>query len=1652
MPGASGVETDPVAVRRGQARIEQVEKKRNVRDELFGCGVVVVVGSHDSHDVGFARQHQARVAPDTVERAGFVGNGDTGRNGCPQRRSFVGLQNAQGQLRVPAVQDLAAVKTFEQHRHFTRRRQVFLVGTLRFRIHHAPLQARVHQTLPVQERVHGLEAEAIEEEIGRGVVGQHDHEHRQIVQRELRAAIGEILQHTAAAGARLLADGNTVLEAQAALLCLVEQSQQNRDLDRAGLRKNVIRLHSEGVAGAQSLGIDAYDAVEPLAQRLQTALGLCREPIARAMLLRRGGNSKRGQNSAKYSREFSSHPAASGVSGTYVASVQSPCHRRVARASDDGTAVGKHGEAELTHLYAEQVVVAADLGSGGGQPGRQRRQVKPAAAFVDLHRIAPAQRHVRLRLALEESELVLHADRACRIPGHGQTLQAASPHLTTQQAAVSLPFDEQAERLRRGQRSGCRCGRIEHAGCVAGRPRVGSGRQQAGQARRVAGEHREHDPGGSKHATVNPGNAQPHGDVVDEEARLEIVGTVEDQSETREQVQCVVRTQVRYLGFDMHVAIGRLQFASRRSRLRQQLVGVVFVKQQLPRQIGEFHEIAVNDAQPADPRADHQLGQHAAKRPAAHQHHGSFPQLLLAGFADVRNQDLTRVPLTGFGIQNGLHRRFHLSAGGQNRYVRLAEACRSRAVRLTVSSRRALLCAAVAVAWAGLATGAIAQQQDFEGRRVSEVRVVTEEGRLLERNPRQLALQPGQPYRTEAEQTALKQLFRTGLYATIRTVVRPAGEALQVEFVVRENDFIGVVRLAGFKEPPSEARALATLGLGLGEPFSAATMEEALERLRQLFAEDGLFRAVLSVQLERDPATHEVNIVVNVQPGPRARVGTIHLVNHSRFSETVLLGRLGLRPGMPATADHLDGATERLRRFLVNKNYLTARVLLRRGSYDAATNRLPVEVIVDAGPAVRILVEGAHVAARELKKLVPIFQEGSVDEDLLLEGQRNLQDFFERQGFFDSRVRYEVRLQEQGHREWIVYEVQRGPRRRLAAVAFEGNHYFSTALLRERLRIQPAGLLSPGRFSPRLLEQDAEAIRLLYQANGFADVQVVPEVIENFRGHPRDLLVRFRIVEGLQTRVASLALEGNQAISTAELQDVLAELPGQPFSPTLVATDRDNILHLYYDRGYPRASFRYEVRSAGPNRVALTYRIEEGPVARVGRVILLGYRHTRPGVIRRQVQLKPGEPLRESDVVETQDRLYNLGVFNRVQIATQNPRGEATERTVLVEVREGQRYTIAYGGGFEAQRLGGASSAVGTTLSFSPRGIFEFTKLNVAGRAQTLAFKARASGFQYRGLVSYEMPGLLTNPRFNLLLSGFADKIRDVRTFTSRRYEASLQVAQNASRDTTFLYRFTFRRVLVDASSLRIDPNQIPLFSQPTKIAGFGWTWIRDRRDNPADATRGSFYTADLSLNARALGSSASFLRLFVQNSTFTPLGNGLVLARSTRFGVEQPYGGTRTHQIPLPERFFAGGGTTLRGFALNQAGPRDPVTGFPVGGLAELVFNQELRFPMRLPWVGSNVGGALFYDAGNVFSRLGAITLRTHPPSPTDLNYFSHTVGLGLRYQTPVGPVRFDIGYQLNPAQFQVPCTAGSPGCVNGHTLARLPALQFFFNFGSIF
>jgi outer membrane protein insertion porin family len=960
------------------------------------------------------------------------------------------------------------------------------------------------------------------------------------------------------------------------------------------------------------------------------------------------------------------------------------------------------------------------------------------------------------------------------------------------------------------------------------------------------------------------------------------------------------------------------------------------------------------------------------------------------------------------------------------------------------------------------------QEASLEGKRIAVVRVLDDSGRPIPEKVSPSALKAGDAFHITAERDALRELNQTGLFSDVRTTVIMEGDGLHVDFIVTPNYYNNVVRIFGLKEPPNEATALAALRLPLGYPFQLDDLNAGLERLGDTLKDDGFYSAQWHYGLTKHPDRHEMDVVVEVTPGRRAKLSTVNINNQSPFPQKEVRGRLKLKRGTQVTSERINRGTERLRTHLVSSGYLEARVAASRGDYDPNSDTLPLRVDVVAGPRVSVKVIGAKISAREIRKLVPIYEEGDVDPDLLEEGRKNIADLLQKQGFFDSTVGFTSRLDPDTHVHVIDYQVNRGIRHRLVGVVIEGNQYFSTDVLRSRLQVQQESLLSRGRFSQAMVRDDANSIAALYMSNGFLQSQVHPDIEDDYQGKKGHIFIVYQITEGQQTRVANLTFEGNSALTDKQLLTVISSRKGQPYSQANVTSDRDNILAYYFDQGFPNVQFEANAGPAGPNQVDLVYRITEGQRVDVSQVLLAGYRYTRPGIIRRQVLVKAGSPLREGDVIATQQKLYNLAIFDRVQVAPQNPDGDYSDKTVVVAVQEGQRYTLSPGFGFEAQRLASSSNPNVTSLSASPLGIFTVSKLNLTGRADTVSLKLRGSTLEYQGLLSYTVPNFLTYPWLNLTISGLADKASYVNTFTAIRYEGSAQLSQTVSPSTTLIYRYFYRHVTATNLASHVSVEEVPLFSQPTRVSGFEETWVRDRRDNPGDPTRGSFNTADLSIAARSLGSTATFLRFSVQNSTYTPFHHSsLVFARNTTFGIEDAFNGSAEDDIPLPERFFAGGGTSLRGFSLNQAGPRDPTSGFPVGGLAMIVFNQELRFPMHLPLVGSRLGGALFYDAGNVFSDIEHFTLRYTPlPPPAgcqpgttitntlsacpNLNYVSHTVGFGLRYGTPIGPVRLDFGYQLNPAQFESCLNASTTPCII--QTSRLPHFQFFFNIGSVF
>ncbi|HEY7679161.1 MAG TPA: BamA/TamA family outer membrane protein, partial [Terriglobia bacterium] len=599
-----------------------------------------------------------------------------------------------------------------------------------------------------------------------------------------------------------------------------------------------------------------------------------------------------------------------------------------------------------------------------------------------------------------------------------------------------------------------------------------------------------------------------------------------------------------------------------------------------------------------------------------------------------------------------------------------------------------------------------------------------------------------------------------------------------------------------------------------------------------------------------------------------------------------------------------------------------------------------------------------------------------------------------------------------------------------------------------------------GRFSRRALDQDRAAIRFLYQSNGFAQVEVLASMQP--ASSQDGLIVSLDIREGPQTLIGDFSLSGNQSFSEDDLAAYLNASSGQPYSDSLVATDRNNLLTFYWNEGFPTARFTsVTTPSDDGSEMTLQYVLEEGEPESVRHIFVGGLEQTRVGIVNRQIQLQDGQPLSQGRMLDTQRRLYDLGIFSRVQIGVQNPGSPERQRNVLVYLEEARRVTLKLGLGGEYGRFDGSSEDVEGDNKFSPDVSLDVTRLNVGGRPHTASLRTRFSALQRRVGLTYTAPRFLNYEWLTASARAFYDKTRDVTTFTARRWESSVQFESRRSRITTLLQRYAFRRIKVDLDPQRLSEEDIPVESQPVLVGMLGLTWIRDTRDVPTDAHQGRFTTVDFAVAAKQLGSEASFVRGLVQHSSYHRIWRGLVLARSTQFGVQTPFGKLReageilTREIPIAERFFTGGASSHRGFGLNQAGPRDLTTGFAIGGDALLLNNLEMRFPV---WRQS-ITGVLFHDAGNVFEKIGDISLRSkqEPPAEgrtTDFRYLSHAIGMGVRYQTPVAPVRFDVGYNLNPTQFFVTTTTTTPegDAIMMQERRRLSRWQFLFSVGQTF
>jgi len=934
-----------------------------------------------------------------------------------------------------------------------------------------------------------------------------------------------------------------------------------------------------------------------------------------------------------------------------------------------------------------------------------------------------------------------------------------------------------------------------------------------------------------------------------------------------------------------------------------------------------------------------------------------------------------------------------------------------------------------------------AELLSYEGQKISSVELAGQPDLNVDEMMPLVAVRSGEDFSASKVEQTLEAIRGTGKFKDVQLDLRPEPEGVRVVFVLQPAIHFGIYQFPGAERFPYNRLILAANYVPQ-EPFSSIDIQKAQESLLTFLQSNGYFRAEVNPEIQVDQARGLANVNFRVTLNRLAKFGDILIegttpdeTDHLKDSLRSLRARLkssAIREGKDYSLNTVQKAREFLESHLQSENHLAAQVRLIGANYSPETNRADISFEVQPGPPVHAYIEGAHLSswlvrpileAQRRHKLLPVYQQNGLTPELVQEGRQNLLRRFREEGFFDAEIETETNVRPDGI--IIVYRIKKGDRKKIEDVAFTGNSHFDEDELEEHVDVRKAGFLTKGAYN----DTSIKTLQAFYQSNGFNQVKVTPQFNQS-----KDVIVTFAVDEGPQDLVSAFRVEGNSSVTLKQLApDGLRLAPGQPYSQKSISDDRNKIMSYYLEHGYLTATFKPTAQPLpdDPHKFDVVYTIHEGPQVKTSSIVTVGNNVTNPALIAKQMRrLQVEQPLTERDILTSESRLYATGVFDWAEV---NPRRQITtqeQEDVIVKVHESKQNTMTYGFGYEFVNKGGSVPTgtvalpglppVGLPSTFKtsqrrvqgPRVSFQYSRNNLRGKAETFTIAGLYGPLDRRASIALSDPNFRWTD-WTATLTTTLEQNKENPIFNSRLGQFGLQLQKplNSNRTQTLSLRYTLTQIgLTDL----VIPELVPQQDLHTRLSTLAAVWIRDTRDNPLDAHTGMYNSAELDLNPATLGSNVTFGKLLAQAAAYKSL-NGIVWANSLRIGFAKATSGSH---VPISQMFFSGGGSTLRGFPLNGAGPQttvavcsDPANPstcgpirVPTGGRQLLILNSELRFPLPLK---KGLTFATFYDGGNVFDRIGFKNFASQ---------YSNSVGVGLRYATPVGPIRIDIGRNLKP------------------------------------
>jgi outer membrane protein assembly factor BamA len=930
-----------------------------------------------------------------------------------------------------------------------------------------------------------------------------------------------------------------------------------------------------------------------------------------------------------------------------------------------------------------------------------------------------------------------------------------------------------------------------------------------------------------------------------------------------------------------------------------------------------------------------------------------------------------------------------------------------------------------------------------------------------DRSPALLALSDvrvGEPLRQAAIRSTLAALDALDQYEDVVPVGLTVPGGVEVVFRLVPRHPITRLEVRGETGLPASALRDQIQQRYGGVPTGArvsAVETTAAELLRDAGYLDARIASETVVTHDPEGAT----LVLTVEGGPLARIGraNVDVRGAANLSPAEVLRRTGVQAGEPFRRRDLESALTALEEDLRERGFYEAQATFQP---QVTPDGVVLGIVLDAGPRVELQVQPRGVVpGGDIDDLIPIQRLGSADQDLLEDSRRRIEDALRAQGYWRASAPFTRELIEDERRLVITFEITRGPRFRVDRIDLPAALALPAAQIFDLIDIGAGEV-----FDERRYTQGLARVADAYRRSGYYAVQIEPAYLEvPGRGSATEAWVVLdpNITEGPQGILTDVFFDASDSSALPEttLRGLMQSRPSEPYVEYDAALDEITLQARLRSQGFRQAQVSVVPGFADEGRaVTLTVAIDPGPQVRIGNIVVVGNEHVSTRAILEEIQLQPGAPAGD-DLERAQRRLAELGVFRRVTVRVEEPAGPGGRATVIVNVLESPNTTVGFGGGLEGGRSLRTAPDGGLEdyLELSPRGFFEISRRNLGGRNRSISLFSRVS-FRPRtapgdpvrdgrgfGFTEYRVAGTYRERRafrsdLDLLVGLTSEQA--IRTgFNFIRNGASAEFLRPITSAISWSgrYRLDFTRVF----DTRLIDERLPIEDQPLidrlfpqvrlSILATGLSW--DRRNDPLAPTGGTFVTADVEVAARSLGSEVGYVKSFFQASGFQALDatSRTVLAMRGEIGIARGFLRTvvevgedgqpildengqpvtsRVQDLPASQRFFAGGGTTVRGFQVDRLGVPEILNsdGLSLGGNGLVVLNAELR---RLlcscrTVLGTNLGVVGFVDSGNVFARA----------SHLDFLRLREAAGVGVRYNSPLGPLRFDVGFKLSSQQ----------------------------------